>query len=99
MTTEWDDIWTPAAWWGELDTTMQGSRTRLGALAVTAFGESVRPAATAFVEAWRGYADESVEICAGVAEALTTMAVDVDRTDAEVAQGFEGLDGSIGEAG
>ncbi|MEO9324453.1 hypothetical protein ABFT23_13240 [Nocardioides sp. C4-1] len=53
-------------------------------------------AASAFRTAWAGHADESEQVCTGMAEALRSVCADAFVTDAEVAQTMETVDGSLG---
>lgn len=84
--------------WTELAERMATVSALFEQTSSTALGESVRAAATGFVDAWAGYAQESADIATGFSGALTAAADSYGETDDASGQGFSDLDGRLGPA-
>lgn len=82
--------------WRELGELMDRTSQDLSAAPVTGVAAEVRHAATAFLTAWSGFAEESAEIAEGFATALAATADGALLTDRAVGETLQGLDARIG---
>lgn len=84
--------------WSRLAELMRTIGSDLDGATAHGLAPSVQGAATGFLSAWCGYADESAAIADGLAGALRALRNDVLATEAERQQEFGRLDSRLGPA-
>lgn len=84
--------------WSDLSDRMTTTATYFEQASAFSLGDSVQAAATSFLDAWAGYAEESAAIATGFSDALTAAADGYGGTDDTSDQGFSDLDGRLGPA-
>lgn len=82
--------------WEQVEPLMRSSARDLGSASVAGVAPSVQAAATAFCQAWQGFAEESVAIVQGYGEQLSAFADDVAAVDNDVSADFKALDSRLG---
>lgn len=82
--------------WEELEALMQDARQDLGSASVAGLAPGVQGAASSFLSAWSGYAEESRAIAEGFVGALRDATADMGSTDSEQAGDYGQLDGRLG---
>lgn len=65
---------------------------------VSGLAPSVQPAATRFVEAWRGYAGQSRDLATGMGGAVRATLEDTGAIDEDTQRMFDALDTRLGPA-
>lgn len=85
-----------ASHWEELEALMADAAKELGQAPVSGLAPGVQGAASAFLSAWAGFAEESRAMANGFAGALRAAAADMGGTDQSQSGQYDSLDGRMG---
>jgi hypothetical protein len=82
--------------WEQVEPLMRSTSGDFATASVSALAPSVQSAATTFLSAWKGFADESAAIVGGFAEQLTAFTNDMVGVEDGVKTNFDSLDARLG---
>ena len=85
-----------SARWAELATDMAATHRELDRASASGVPPSAAAAATAFLQAWATYAEESASMASGFGQGLQQVATTYSVNDAQVADGMRKLNARLG---